>query len=207
MHMLFAKGGLIMTIYGYARVSTDGQSLASQDAQLHAAGCAKVYAEKVSGVKTDRPELAKVIKRLDAGDVLVVTRLDRLARSTRDLLNILDIIAKAGAGFKSLGDTWADTTTPHGRLMLTVLGGLAEFERELILARTSDGRSRAMAKGVKFGRPPSLTPHQRQEAIRRLQEGETQADIARLCCQSGDDIAADPQPFRRRRKPGGRVNS
>ena len=105
-----------------------------------AAGCAKVYAEKVSGAKTDRPELAKLLRRLVRGDVLVVTRLDRLARSTRDLLNILDVIGKAGAGFKCLGDAWADTTTPHGRLMLTVLGGLAEFERELILARTSDGR-------------------------------------------------------------------
>ena len=126
-----------MTIYGYARVSTADQTLASQDAQLHQAGCAKVYAEKVSGAKTDRAELAKLIKRLEPGDVLMVTRLDRLARSTRDLLNILDTIAKAGAGFKSLADHWADTTTPHGRLMLTVLGGLAEFERELIKARTS----------------------------------------------------------------------
>jgi DNA invertase Pin-like site-specific DNA recombinase len=168
-----------MTIYGYARVSTDGQTLASQDAQLHAAGCAKVYAEKASGAKTDRAELAKLLKRLDDGDVLMVTRLDRLARSTRDLLNILDTVAKAGAGFKSLGDSWADTTTSHGRLMLTVLGGLAEFERELILARTGDGRSRAKARGVKFGRPPSLTPHQRQEAIQRRNDGHSQADVAR----------------------------
>jgi hypothetical protein len=133
----------MMPIYGYARVSTDGQSLASQDAQLRAAGCIKVYSEKISGVKTDRPELAKAIKRLDAGDVLMVTRLDRLARSTRDLLNILDAVGKAGAAFKSQGDAWADTTTPHGRLMLTVLGGLAEFERELILARTGAGRDRS----------------------------------------------------------------
>ena len=132
-----------MAIFGYARVVTDGQSLASQDAQLHAAGCAKVYAEKVRGAYSDRPELAKVIKRLGIGDVLMVTRLDRLARSTRDLLNILDAIGKAGAGFKSLGDVWADTTTAHGRLMVTILAGLAEFERELILARTSDGRARA----------------------------------------------------------------
>lgn len=100
----------------------------------------KVYAEKVSGARSDRTELGKLINRLDAGDVLMVTRLDRLARSTRDLLNILDVIGKAGADFKSLSDAWADTTTPHGRLMLTVLGGLAEFERELILARTGDGR-------------------------------------------------------------------
>src|SRR5256886_15298004 len=93
--------GQIMTIFGYARVSTDGQSLASQDAQLHAAGCAKVYSEKVSGARCDRAELTKVLKRIGAGDVLMVTRLDRLARSTRDLLNILDTISKAGAGFKS----------------------------------------------------------------------------------------------------------
>jgi DNA invertase Pin-like site-specific DNA recombinase len=168
-----------MTIYGYARVSTGGQSLASQDAQLHAAGCAKVFAEKVSGAKTDRAELAKALRRLGEGDVLVVTRLDRLARSTRDLLNTLDIVAKAGAGFRSLADQWADTTTPHGRLMLTVLGGLAEFERELIRARTGEGRKRAQARGVRFGRPPKLTAHQRQEALQRLAAGETQADIAR----------------------------
>ena len=137
-----------MTIYGYARVSTDGQSLASQDAQLHAAGCAKVYAEKVSGALTDRPELAKVLKRLRAGDVLMVVRLDRLARSTRDLLNILDAIGTSEAGFKSLGDAWADTTTPHGRLLLTVLGGLAEFERELIRSRTSKAGNAPKPEGL-----------------------------------------------------------
>ena len=168
-----------MTTYGYARVSTDDRSLASQDAQLHAAGCAKVYAEKISGARSDRPELGKVLKRLDTGDVLIVTRLDRLARSTRDLLNILDDIAKRGAGFKSLHDAWADTTSAHGRLMVTILAGLAEFERELILARTSDGRTRARARGVKFGRPTALTPHQRQEALQRLTEGAVQADLAR----------------------------
>ena len=185
-----------MPVFGYARVSTDGQSLASQDAQLRAAGCAKVFAEKVSGAKTDRAELAKVLKRLDPGDVLVVTRLDRLARSTRDLLNILDVIAKAGAGFKSLHDAWADTTTPHGRLMLTVLGGLAEFERELILARTGDGRARAKARGVKFGRPRKLTPHQRQEALARLAAGETQADIARTYNVDATTIGRlGPRPF------------
>jgi len=142
-----------MAIFGYARVSTRDQDLASQIAELQAAGCGNIFKEKASGAKTDRPELAKAIRRLEHGDVLVVTRLDRLARSTRDLLNILDAVAKAGAGFKSLKDTWADTTTPHGRLMLTVLGGLAEFERELIRARTDDGRRRAQARGVRFGRP------------------------------------------------------
>jgi DNA invertase Pin-like site-specific DNA recombinase len=179
MQNLFSKRALGMPTYGYARVSTDGQSLAAQDAELHAAGCAKVYAEKISGARSNRPELAKVLKRLDTGDVLIVTRLDRLARSTRDLLNILDDIAKRGAGFKSLHDAWADTTSAHGRLMVTILAGLAEFERELILARTSDGRARAKARGVRFGRPTALTPHQRAEALQRLANGEVQADLAR----------------------------
>jgi DNA invertase Pin-like site-specific DNA recombinase len=169
-----------MTIYGYARVSTDGQTLASQDAQLHEAGCAKVYAEKVSGAKTNgRAELGKVLKRLQAGDVLMVTRLDRLARSTRDLLNILHTLGERSIGFKSLADAWADTTTPHGRLLVTMLAGIAEFERELIRARTSDGRARAKARGVHMGRPPKLTPHQRAEAIARRNAGETLVDIAR----------------------------
>jgi DNA invertase Pin-like site-specific DNA recombinase len=105
-----------------------------------------MFRETASGAKTDRAELRKAIAKLDAGDVLMVTRLDRLARSTRDLLNTLATIAEREAGFRSLGDTWADTTPPHGRLMLTVLGGLAEFERELIRARTSEGRSRAQAE-------------------------------------------------------------
>src|SRR4029434_660728 len=103
-----------MTAYGYARVSTNGQDLSVQDAELRAAGCAKVFKEKASGAKTDRPELAKAIGRLESGDVLVVTRLDRLARSTRDLLNVLAAVGERGAGFKSLKDTWADTTTAHG---------------------------------------------------------------------------------------------
>ena len=113
-----------MTVYGYARVSTNGQSLDQQEAELSAAGCSKVFKEKVSGAKTDRAELAKVIRTLQPGDVLVVTRLDRLARSTRDLLNVLATVAEREAGFRSLKDAWADTTTQHGRLMLTVLGGL-----------------------------------------------------------------------------------
>jgi DNA invertase Pin-like site-specific DNA recombinase len=153
--------------------------------------------EMMLRARTDRPELAKAIRRLEAGDVLVVTRLDRLARSTRDLLNILDAIGKAGAGFKSLKDTWADTTTPHGRLMLTVLDGLAEFERELIRARTDDGRKRAKARGVRFGRPLKLTAHQRQEATQRLAEGAVQADLARSYGVSQATISrlAAPSPF------------
>jgi DNA invertase Pin-like site-specific DNA recombinase len=153
--------------------------LDSQDAQLHAAGCAKVYAEKVSGVRTDRHELAKLLRRLEPGDVLMVTRLDRLARSTRDLLNILHMLGEHSIGFKSLADAWADTTTAHGRLLVTMLAGIAEFERELIRARTGEGRKRAQARGVKFGRPPKLSSYQRQEALQRLAAGETQTDIAR----------------------------
>ena len=116
-------------IVGYARVSTDGQSLEAQHAALAAAGAERVFAEKQSGIKTDRAALARCMRSLEAGDVLLVTKLDRLARSTRDLLNTLAAIGEAGASFKSLGDPWADTTSAHGRLMLTVLGGLAEFER------------------------------------------------------------------------------
>jgi len=161
------------------RVSTDGQSVDAQVKQLRAAGAEKIFKETSSGAKTDRVQLRRALVPLANGDVLMVTRLDRLARSTRDLLNTLDAIAKAGAGFRSLGDAWADTTTPHGRLMLTVLGGLAEFERELIRARTGEGRARAVARGVKLGRKPKLTAHQQREALRRRSAGEPVREIAR----------------------------
>jgi DNA invertase Pin-like site-specific DNA recombinase len=166
-------------IYGYARVSTDGQSVEAQVAALIAAGAVKVYREVASGAKADRAQLRQVLAKLAAGDVLLVTRLDRLARSTRDLLNTLAAITGTGAGFTSLGDAWADTTTPHGRLLLTVLGGLAEFERELIRARTSEGRARAKARGVHLGRRPKLTPYQKREALRRRTHGELLTEIAR----------------------------
>jgi DNA invertase Pin-like site-specific DNA recombinase len=168
-----------MTVYGYARVSTQEQDLGGQITELIAAGCNKIFQEKVSGIKSDRSELSKLLRGLQGGDLLIVTRLDRLARSTRDLLNVIDTVAKRGAMFKSLKDAWADSTTPHGRLMLTVLGGLAEFEWELIKARTEEGRKRAISRGVKFGRPSKLSAFQRQEALIRLQNGEVQADIAR----------------------------
>src|SRR5215472_16695209 len=132
-----------MTTIGYARVSTDGQTLQAQTEALHQAGCARIYAEKISGAYADRPQLAKALAALGAGDTLVVCKLDRLARSTRDLLN-------------TLADAWANTDTAHGRLMLTVLGGLAEFERHLILSWTAEGRARAQVNGVRFGRKPSL---------------------------------------------------
>jgi len=168
-----------MAHFGYARVSSDGQSLTAQVAELKAANCQRIFQEKISGARSDRKQLARLIEGLDQGDILVVTRLDRLARSTRDLLNLLGAVAEKGAGFKSLRDAWADTTTAHGRLMLTVLGGLAEFERELIRTRTGEGRQRAMARGVVMGRRPKLTAHQRREAIDRREAGEVLTDIAR----------------------------
>ncbi len=167
-------------IFGYARVSTDGQSVDVQEKQLRAAGAEKVFKETASGAKTDRARLRRALAEIGAGDILMVTRLDRLARSTRDLLNTLAQIAEKGAGFRSLGDVWADTTTPHGRLMLTVLGGLAEFERELIRARTGEGRERAKARGVHMGRSSKLTPHQKKEALKRRDAGEPTREIARM---------------------------
>jgi DNA invertase Pin-like site-specific DNA recombinase len=176
-------------IIGYARVSTDGQTLDAQHSALANAGAERVFSEKVSGAKTDRQQLARALATLALGDTLVVCKLDRLARSTRDLLNTLAAIAAAGATFKSLGDPWCDTTTPHGRLMLTVLGGLAEFERHLILARTSEGRNRARARGVRFGRKLKLTLHQQQEALARRAAGEALVDIARSYAVSHSTIS------------------
>ena len=180
-------------IYGYARVSTDGQSVAAQVAALQAAGASKVFREVASGAKTDRAQLRKAIAALQAGDVFMVTRLDRLARSTRDLLNTLAAITGSKAGFRSLGDAWADTTTAHGRLMLTVLGGLAEFERDLIRTLTGEGRARAIARGQRMGRPPKLTPHQQREATKRRERGEESlADIGRSYNVSGATISRLP---------------
>jgi DNA invertase Pin-like site-specific DNA recombinase len=162
-------------VWAVSRISSDGQTLEAQLAALKAAGCSKTFSEKVSGVVTDRKALAKAIDALSKGDTLIVTRLDRLARSTKDLLNTLDAIAKKGAGFKSLANVWADTTTPHGRLMLVVLGGLAEFERDLIRARTSESK----ANGMHMGRPLKLTAHQQQEARDRFKRGDTLVEIAK----------------------------
>src|SRR5712671_4052009 len=178
-----------MAIVGYARVSTRDQDLAGQLAELKAAGCELVYREKVSGAASDRKELARLVRKLERGDTVIVTRLDRLARSTRDLLNILDEIGKAGAGFRSIKDTWADTTTSHGRLMLTILGGLAEFERELIKDRTDAGRVRAKARGVHMGRHSALNQNQQREALARIDAGDALTDIARTFGVSHTTIA------------------
>jgi DNA invertase Pin-like site-specific DNA recombinase len=172
-------GADIRCIIGYARVSSDGQTLDAQLASLKAAGATKIYSEKVSGAKTDRRQLANAIAALGPGDVLLVTRLDRLARSTRDLLNVLAMVSEKQAGFRSLADPMIDTTSPHGKLILAVLGALAEFERSMILARTGEGRKRAQARGVRFGRKPKLSEYQVAEALVRRANGESLVDIGR----------------------------
>ena len=163
---------------GYARVSTYGQTLDAQLAQLRAAGCRKVYREKASGAQADRRELLKLLKATRPGDVVTVTRIDRLARSTFDLFGIVKQIVDAGGEFRSLAEPWADTGTSTGRLMIAVLGGLADVERDLIRTRTAEGRSRAMARGQHMGRPPSLTPQQAAEARQRRAEGATLKELA-----------------------------
>jgi DNA invertase Pin-like site-specific DNA recombinase len=169
-----------MTIYGYARVSTDGQTLDAQLHQLQQAGADKVFSEKVSGAKEDRQQLAKVLSVLSNGDVLIVTKLDRLARETRNLLNVLKVVEDKGAKFKSLHETWADSTTPIGKVVTTILACIAEFERNRIIERTSEGRARAKVNGVKFGPKFKLTSHQREQAIRLRNEGKSLTDIGKL---------------------------
>lgn len=164
---------------GYARVSTVGQTLEAQLAQLTEAGCVAIYREKVSGAKADRRELQRLLKALKPGDEVMVTRIDRLARSTFDLFGIVKRIVDAGARFRSLAEPWADTSNSTGRLMLAVLGGLADVERDLIRTRTAEGRSRAKARGVHMGRPPRLTPAQQVEVRQRLLDGEILSDLAR----------------------------
>jgi DNA invertase Pin-like site-specific DNA recombinase len=173
------KWQLKMAIIGYARVSTQDQRLTGQLEALKAAGVAIIYREKVSGVRADRPQLAKLMAALQPRDVVVVTKLDRLGRSTRELLDLIEAISKAGAAFRSLGDPLWDTSSSQGRLLSTLLAAIAEFERELIRERTGEGRKRAMANGVKFGRKRKLSDYQRQEAIKRRAGGETLASIAK----------------------------
>jgi DNA invertase Pin-like site-specific DNA recombinase len=165
-------------IVGYARVSTQDQDLSSQLEQLKKAGATRIYREKISGARSDRPELRKLMHALGKGDTLIITKIDRLARSTRELLNLIAAIDEAGAALKSLGDPLFNTSNAQGRLLVAVLGAVAEFERELIRERTSLGRVRAKANGVRFGRPFTLTPHQRQEAYRRREAGESYGTLA-----------------------------
>ena len=164
---------------GYARVSTYGQTLATQLDQLRAAGCAKICREKVTGARADRRELLRMLKAVAPGDMVTVTRIDRLARSTFDLFAIVKQIVDAGAQFRSLAEPWADTGTSTGRLMIAVLGGLADVERDLIRTRTAEGRSRAQKRGQHMGRPSKMTDAQKAEARRRRAQGATLAELAR----------------------------
>src|SRR6476646_5890166 len=148
-------------------------------AALKAAGAKTIYREKVSGVRADRPQLGKLMAQIGSGDIVVVTKLDRLGRSTQELLDLIERISEAGAAFRSLGDPLWDTTSSQGKLLCTLLAAIAEFERDLIRERTGDGRKRAMAAGVKFGRTPKLSAYQRAEAIKRRTAGERLADIAK----------------------------
>jgi DNA invertase Pin-like site-specific DNA recombinase len=165
--------------YGYARVSSKTQDYAAQVDALKAAGCERIFSEKMSGKSAkDRPEFGKLMKALLPGDAVVVTKLDRLARSSRDLHNILHELQALSCGFVSLGETWCDTTTDVGRLMLTIMGGIAEFERGLIRKRCEEGIERARRKGTKFGRPTALDESEKRMIADRYAKGETMTDLA-----------------------------
>lgn len=193
-------------IIGYARVSSLGQNIAAQLAELKAAGCEKVVSETGSGKSLAHRQLRKLLPRLQPGDTLIVTRLDRLARSSKDLLNILSDLSEREIGFRSLRDHWADTSSAHGRLLITLLAGMAEFERELLLSRTAEGRTAAMARGVKFGRKPALTPHQRKWVAFRRLDGVSCRELAQLLNVHPATISrippADPDASRPRWAPG-----
>src|SRR3954454_14127945 len=167
-------------LIGYARVSTEDQDLALQRSALKGAGCKRIYEEKVSGAKRARPELTRMLDQLRSGDVVVVSRLDRLARSTRDLLEIAEELNEAEAGLRSLHEPWADTTSPAGRMVLAVFAGMAELERELIRERTHAGRKAAKARGVRFGRPPKLTADQLALARRLVTDGTSIPDASKI---------------------------
>lgn len=174
-----AHDGRIMI--GYARVSTDDQDLSNQRDDLIAAGCSRIFAEKITGTRRDRPELERMLDHLRPGDVVTVTRLDRLARSTRDLLEIAELLQAKGAGLRSLAEPWADTTTPAGRMVLTVFAGIAEFERSLIVERTRRGRVAAKMRGVRFGPQPRLSGAQIEHARYLIDaEGRTVNEVAAL---------------------------
>lgn len=170
----------IAALLGYARVSkAEDQDTALQIEALEAAGCRRIYEERASGGRWDRPELHRLLDRLGPGDVLVVWKLDRLSRSLKDLLVILDKVAKANAGFRSLTEN-IDSTTPSGRMMMHMLGSFAEFERELVRERTQAGLRAARAQGRRGGRQPKLTTPQKDEVLAMLAAGRSAADVARL---------------------------
>jgi DNA invertase Pin-like site-specific DNA recombinase len=178
-----------MTVVAYARVSTHDQDLSAQLEALKRAGARTTFKEKISGARADRPQLAKLMTSLRKGDVLLITKIDRLARSTRELLNLIHQIDQSGASLKSLGDPLFNTASAQGRLLVAVLGAVAEFERELIRERTGEGRKRAMKAGVRFGRPPILSSFQKADAMRRRAQGEPLSVLARIYGCSSKTIA------------------
>jgi len=163
---------------GYARVSTLDQNLDLQMQALRKAGCKKIFREKVSGGSQERPEYQRMLDQLRLGDTVIVWRLDRLARSTRDLLETMETIREAGARFQSISEPWANTTTHAGKLIMTVFAGIAEFERDLIRERTSAGREAARRRGTNLGRPRKLNTEQRKLARRLIDEGQSVREIA-----------------------------
>ena len=164
---------------GYARVSTQDQNLELQIAELKKAGCKRIYQEKISGAQNKRPELQKLLEQLRDEDIVIVWKLDRLARSTRNLLDIVEAIREAKASFQSISEPWADTTSHGGKMIMTVFAGIAEFERDLIRERTHAGRVAAQKRGVRFGRPEKLNPEQKSLVARLLEEGKSVGEIAK----------------------------
>jgi DNA invertase Pin-like site-specific DNA recombinase len=165
--------------FGYARVSTEDQTLDLQRPRLIAAGCEKLFEEKISGTRRNRPELEKAMSESRKGDVLIVTRLDRLARSTAELLAIAERLIEKSVGLQSIDEPWVDTTSPSGRMVLTVFAGIAEFERALIRQRTQDGLVDARKRGVAFGRPPKMRPDQQKLVRELISQGRSISEIAR----------------------------
>jgi DNA invertase Pin-like site-specific DNA recombinase len=163
----------------FINVSTAAQDETGQVRQLKAAGCEKVFREKITGTTADRPQLAKLTKTLAPGDVVITPAVDRLSRDTTDLLVIARDMQRAGAGIRSLVEPFLDTTSDFAEIIFAILGVAAKLERRRILERTARGRADAKANGVKFGRKPILTPHQQKEVRARLDAGETQRSVAR----------------------------
>jgi DNA invertase Pin-like site-specific DNA recombinase len=189
----------LAVIYGYARVSDPAQDLAAQAAELQAAGCEKVFIEKASAKGgSARPVLARLMAALGPGDCLMVTRLNRVARSARDALNLLHAASARGAAFRSLRETWADTTTPAGRMVVTIHAAWAEYDREMILERTGEGRQRAKARGVRMGRAPLLSPRQAAYVRQEIAAGRrTRGELAAFLKVSRSTVsraAREPSP-------------
>jgi DNA invertase Pin-like site-specific DNA recombinase len=186
--LLKVFGRVAEVIIGYARVSTEDQHLDAQTSALEAAGAERIFAEKISGTKKSRPELNRMIEQLRNGDVVVVTKYDRLSRSLQDLLSIVEAVGEQGAGFRSLAED-IDTTTPAGRLVFHVFASIAQFERERISERTKEGLTAARKRGRVGGRPPALSIERSAEVVRlRDQEGRGIAELARLFQVSANTI-------------------